>query len=277
MNVSDVILVLGKRLHNNKLTAEGRSRVDALISLLASVDCTRTALVFCGGITPNQTNSEAREMYEYFMQSLPNPQPVLPEILLEDRSVNTIENVINAADTLIESKLCQTGQQVTVHFVSNDYHLKRIFEIQSLMDEQGLLRVLKSRCALSGLDITIPIEHSAHTYVPYPHTTEQGNVFLLLDELTTYRVYLEGVKRGAFDRPLNQVRAEPLKIASKALKKLLDLELGKEVSDELEVIKRAVEMTTPDLPYQELAEQLLLLDTTLTQLNRTLDPERQNV
>lgn len=277
MNVSDVILVLGKRLHNNELTAEGRSRVEALVDQFEKVDWHHTALVFCGGVTEYQTESEAKQMNAYFLASLPQNVTPPPYVLLEDKSVNTIENVINAADTLIASKLCDAGQQVTVHFVSNDYHLKRIFEIQSLMDEQGLLRVLKRRCAKSGLNIKIPTEHSAHTYVAYPHDTKQGQVFLLLDELTTYRVYLEGVKKGAFARPLEQVRREPLNIANQALTQLEMIDLDKQVLERLGIIKRAVAMTTPDLDYQELVKQLLSLDTTLTQLNRSLDPELQNV
>ncbi len=56
---------------------------------------------------------------------------------------------------LIDKGIFTAGADIDVIFASNDYHLKRIFEIQSLMDEQGLLRVLKQRCAEHGLNLHI--------------------------------------------------------------------------------------------------------------------------
>lgn len=275
MNILNVVLILGKRLQNNQLTQEGRSRVEGLLNLLKKVNVEETAFVFCGGITDDQTVSEAEAMYQYFLSLHPANEELPPHILLENQSTNTIENIQNAADKLLESRLCLVGQRVDVTFVSNDYHLKRIFEIQSLMDEQGLLRVLHQRCAQSGLLLSISLDMSQHCAVEYPHLGEDGRAFLLADELTTYRVYLEGVKSRVFQRELAEVRALPLRLALQALEELKVMQLDRDSMKAVEKIERAVKKTTPNTCKQTLIEQLELLNTQLTWLNRHLDPERQ--
>lgn len=275
MDIINVVLVLGKRLVDNTITAEGRSRVEALIALLAAKDLRQTVVLFCGGVTEGQTVTEAQAMYDYFKRCVAGANLNPPYLLLEDQSTNTIENISNAANKLIESGLCAKGEGINVQLVSNDYHLKRIFEIQALMDEQGLLRVLEKRCAETGLPIKIDRAVGAHYSVPYPHDNEFSRVFLLLDELTTYRVYLQGYVSNVFKRPLADVREQPYQIARNAL-----IELEKCIGDEetladLDAIKRAVEMTTPQLNREETLQQLKRLDVTLTKLNRQYDPERQ--
>lgn len=277
MDIMNVVLVLGKRLVDNTITAEGRSRVEALLALLATKDLRQTVVLFCGGVTEGQTVTEAQAMYDYFKRCVAGTELNPPYLLLEDQSTNTIENISNAANKLIESGLCVKGEGINVQLVSNDYHLKRIFEIQALMDEQGLLRVLEKRCAETGLPIKIDRAVGAHYSVPYPHHNEFSRVFLLLDELTTYRVYLQGYVSKVFKRSLSDVREQPYQIARNAL-----IELEKCIGDEetladLDVIKRAVEMTTPQLSREETLLQLNRLDVTLTKLNRQYDPERQTL
>ncbi|TFH92647.1 YdcF family protein [Vibrio ouci] len=276
MNISNVVLILGKRLRNNRLTPEGVSRVEGLFKLLEQVNVQETAFVFCGGVTDGQTTSEAEAMYQQFLRLRPANKTLPPHILIESQSTNTIENIQNAADKLVESQLCSIGQRIDVTFVSNDYHLKRIFEIQSLMDEQGLLRVLHQRCAQSGLSLSIPLDISQHCAVEYPHLGEAGRAFLLADELTTYRVYLEGVKNRAFQRELAEVRALPWRFALDALEGLKAMHLDGDSMKAVEKIERAVEKTTPYVCCQALIEQLDILNTQLTWLNRHLDPERQH-
>ncbi|WP_394126008.1 YdcF family protein [Vibrio hepatarius] len=275
MNISNVVLILGKRLRNNRLTPEGVSRVQGLLKLRDQVNIAETAFVFCGGVTDGQTTSEADAMYQQFVRLLPVNKALPPHILIESQSTNTIENIQNAADKLVESQLCSIGQRIDVTFVSNDYHLKRIFEIQSLMDEQGLLRVLHQRCEQSGLLLSISRDLSLHCAVEYPYLGEAGRAFLLADELTTYRVYLEGVKNRAFQRELAEVRALPLRIALDALEGLKAMQLDGDSMKAVEKIERAVEKTTPYVCGQALIEQLDILNTQLTWLNRHLDPERQ--
>jgi len=275
MNISNVVLILGKRLRNNRLTPEGVSRVQGLLKLLEQVNVQETAFVFCGGVTDGQTTSEAEAMYQQFLCLLPDSETLPPHILIESQSTNTIENIQNAADKLVESQLCCVGQSIDVTFVSNDYHLKRIFEIQSLMDEQGLLRVLHQRCEQSGLLLSISLDLSQHYAVDYPNLGEAGRAFLLVDELTTYRVYLEGVKNRVFQRELAEVRALPLRFALDALEGLKAMPLDVESALAVDKIARAVEKTTPCVCDQVFIEQLDILDANLTWLNRHLDPERQ--
>lgn len=207
MKLGNVVIVLGKRLVNNQLSAEGISRVEALAAKTREMPMENTALVFCGGKTQGQSISEADAMYAYFQTlntSLAKPFPT-SQILLENRSLNTFENMRNAAKVLCESGLFPLPSQAAVEVIllSNAYHLERILEIQTLMDEQGLLRVLKSQCASVGLDLHISLDIQKHISVPYPHQGPQAEAFLLLDELTTYRVYLEGVKKWGISTRFN--------------------------------------------------------------------------
>ncbi|WP_019275151.1 YdcF family protein [Vibrio coralliilyticus] len=273
MNIRNVVIVLGKRLVGNALTAEGKSRVEALPKLLSSYDLNETALLFCGGVTLGQTTSEAMAMRDYFKQ-LPSAKMFHDlNIILESDSQNTVQNIHNAA-----LKLKQLGledQRVDVTLVSNDYHLKRIFEIQSLMDEQGLLRTLKQHCASSGLNLHIDQDIDQHCSVMYPHQGLYAQAFLLVDELTTYRVYLEGVVNRAFDRPLDDVRCLPEKLALRALSLLEVLNLPVEIQDKLQSMKEIVFTTTSEVDYHAIEPLLTYFHQTLTWLNRQLDPENR--
>ncbi|KJY82794.1 hypothetical protein TW81_11300 [Vibrio galatheae] len=273
MDIENVVLVLGKRLANNVLTSEGRTRVEALSKALDDRNLASSAVIFCGGMTGEQTQTEAQAMYDYFLHVHKGNKP--RHIILEGKSTNTIENITNAAQELVSSKMCRQGQAVTVTFISNDYHLKRIFEIQTLMDEQGLLRTLKMQCAQSGLTLNISTSISDHIAEPYPHSSTAGQVFLLLDEITTYRVYLEGVKSNVFNRPLPQVREQPYKIACYALKELNHLITDADSLRALGIIKSAVDATAADVDYGQACEQLALLNDNLIKLNRRFDPEQQ--
>ncbi len=189
-----LIVVLGKRLNKNALTLEGMSRVEEILRHVGSNDCSSSIIAFCGGMTNGQSVSEARLMFEAFetgLSSMTNSN--IGAVLLEEKSTSTVENIIHLSEVLLESELLQNGAQIEVRFVSNDYHLARMFTIQSLLDEQGLLRYLKSECQRAGLNLNISPDIKSHFPVPYPHSCINGQLFLLLDELTTYRVYLEGL------------------------------------------------------------------------------------
>lgn len=109
MNIRNVVIILGKRLIGNALTAEGKSRVEALPKLLSSYDLNETVLLFCGGVTPGQTISEAMAMRDYFKQ-LPSVKMLDDSnIILESDSQNTVQNIHNAA-----LKLKQLGWQINV-------------------------------------------------------------------------------------------------------------------------------------------------------------------
>lgn len=277
MKLGNVVIVLGKRLVNNQLSAEGISRVEALAAKIREMPMENTALVFCGGKTQGQSISEADAMYAYFQTlntSLAKPFPT-SQTLLENRSLNTFENMRNAAKVLCESGLFPLPSQAAVEVIllSNAYHLERILEIQTLMDEQGLLRVLKSQCASVGLDLHISLDIQKHISVPYPHQGPLAEAFLLLDELTTYRVYLEGVKSGAFQRDLTSVRAQPLLRAEQAINQLRALPLEMDVLQQIAEMKKAIEMTAFDESVATAERALEVFHPILTALNRRLDPE----
>ncbi|EQB8941142.1 YdcF family protein [Vibrio parahaemolyticus] len=273
MKLGNVVIVLGKRLVNNQLSAEGISRVEALAAKILEMPMENTALVFCGGKTQGQSISEADAMYAYFQTlntSLAKPFPT-SQILLENRSLNTFENMRNAAKVLCESGLFPLPSQAAVEVIllSNAYHLERILEIQTLMDEQGLLRVLKSQCA----SVHISLDIQKHISVPYPHQGPQAEAFLLLDELTTYRVYLEGVKSGAFQRDLTSVREQPLLRTKQAINQLRALPLEMDVLQQIAEMKKAIEMTAFDESVATAERALEVFHPILTALNRRLDPE----
>lgn len=275
MKLNKVVIILGKRLVHDQLSAEGRSRVEALLNVLNEFCFETTALVFCGGVTQGQTVSEADAMYRYFCQLAKAREIDFPElqVIIENRSLNTVQNMQNAAAELLRSGLCETGQTIDVTLLSNGYHLERIIEIQTLMDEQGLLRVLKSRCADMEVKLNIPLDLSHHVSVPYPNTGVLADAFLLFDELTTYRVYLEGVKRGAFERDLAEVRAKPLAIGLGAIEKLQALDLEPEVRGQIADMKKAIEMTAFDDSVVAAEQALAVFHPILTTLNLQLDPE----
>ena len=280
MSIKNLLVVLGKRLGNDELTAEGRGRVEAAIDYLAGCSYDKIAVAFCGGVTLGQTLSEAEVMYEYFLQlesQLESPLD-LQARLLEKQSTNTIENIHNLASELIDSGLFEHGQSLNVTFVSNDYHLQRIFEIQSLMDAQGLLRVLEERCHQLGVSLNIERDIEQHVVVPYPHMTVQGELFLLIDSLTTYRVYLEGTVARRFVGQEEQTRKVPAELAIEAIHKAKKLSVEAQMSlldSLLPLLQTCIEETPVDADKEKVREYLALLDTNLTLLNRYLDPEQE--
>ncbi|QFT12340.1 YdcF family protein [Vibrio sp. THAF190c] len=279
MSIKNLVVVLGKRLNKNELTAEGQGRVEAAIDYLVSRSNDEVAVAFCGGVTPGQTLSEAEVMYEYFLQlesQLESPLSIQAR-LLEKKSTNTMENIQNLALELIESGLFENGQQLNVIFVSNDYHLQRIFEIQSLMDAQGLLKVLEERCGQLGVSLNIGRDIDQHVVVPYPHTTVQGQLFLLTDSLTTYRVYLEGTVAGRFVGQEQQTRKIPAQLGLEAIDKATQLSESGQFSllnSLLPLLLNCIEETPVGTDKEKVREYLALLDTNLTLLNRYLDPEQ---
>lgn len=279
MKPDNVVIVLGKRLKNNRLSAEGVSRVKALADSLKYLPVNNTVIVFCGGKTQRQNVAEADAMFRYFQvlnASLSEPFPE-SRILLENRSLNTIQNMQKAAEILCSSDLLYSSSPpqspVNVILLSNDYHLERIIEIQALMDEQGLLRVLKTRCASMGLELSVPLDIGKHISVPYPHKGALAEAFLLLDELTTYRVFLEGGSNGVFIRDVFDVKAQSLRTAQVAIDKLQALPLEEAVQEQIEEMKKAIAMTAFDNNLEVAKQALDRLHPILTSLNRAVDPD----
>ena len=122
------------------------------------------------------------------------------------------------------------------------------------------------------------MELTNHCSARYPHDTEQGKAFLLIDELTTFRVLLEGVVRGAFTQCLSGVAREPIAMAKHALQALTKLPVMKPYHVELSqlsdsVIEVELALNLGEFSIAEITLVLKEFDAILTQLNRVIDPE----
>ncbi|MDE1263825.1 YdcF family protein [Vibrio aestuarianus] len=288
-NTKKIYVVLGKRLVADQLTLEGQSRVDRLVMALRCNEIDNSVIAFCGGVTKGQTVSEASAMYRYLVSQVDECSNQLGSlsnlfkrnrILLEESSTNTVENIENLAIELIKTGQLQTGNQLHVTFISSDYHLQRIFEIQQLMDEQGLLGTLKTRCEQSGLTVLVDYDINRHFVAQYPYQHLEAKLFLLCDELTTYRVYLEGVVGRSFERDLASVRHEPYCIANSALNRINALIQQNEkwsfLVSIIPLLRECIEATHCEQSLQVIEPYLVIFDTHLTLLNRWFDPEQSH-
>lgn len=278
MNISHAVIVLGKRLVNNQLTLEGQSRIDALIHQAERLNLAQSVVVLCGGRTSGQTVSEASAMCEALGQRAPDSfWASLPKdrLLVEDTSTNTIENVANAANTLVKSGLVGGSTPLNILFVSTDYHLKRIFEIEHWLPEQGLLGMMTQECARRGLSITICPQADAHVLAPYPYPT-QGIGFLLCDALTTYRVYLEGVAAGKIDFHPSPRRQYCEHQAHHALEQLQSLTRDRVGAALLSQLEEALRVTRQATSILQIKGALNCFDQSLKALNRHWDPEQSH-
>ncbi|WP_114767000.1 YdcF family protein [Vibrio rhodolitus] len=286
-NVTEVLIVLGKRLVNDELTEEGRSRVSALVEVLPRLTHKQVAIMFCGGGPEEHARTEAEALFEHFTQLAPNfAQYLSPQrIMLENQSTNSVQNLIFAADLLADQLLAEQlfeehlGSKISpicIRLVSSDYHIERIIEIEKLMPEQGLVGRFIRHAQQRGISIDLPLVMAQHTIAQYPYQTEQGKAFLLIDKLTTYRVYLEGVVAGVFQRPLASVRKPPYQLALTALSQLRQLDCMYNSQVALRRLTALVEQTSPEVSLERNKEMLVEFNHLLLTLNRQFDPDAEH-
>lgn len=112
-SLSDVILVLGRRLENDRPTQVFEARLDHAARLLREGMAPR--IVIAGGLTGKANFSEAQ-----IGRSRLLGQDIQPEkILIEDRSQHTLENLFNLRETL------RRENWSTLILVSDPLHLAR--------------------------------------------------------------------------------------------------------------------------------------------------------
>jgi len=114
-------IIFGKKLQNNQLDSEYKQRITASYQALKN-HYPRT-LIFQGGITHNNTVSEAQAGLKYFNSLFIEPyshQKTSFHLLLEDKSKNTLENLRNTREYLQHRQL-----PLKVTLISNRYHLLR--------------------------------------------------------------------------------------------------------------------------------------------------------
>jgi len=219
--------------------------------------------------------------YRKRRERLPNTLVTGPHFF-DTTSGNSIQNIQNIGRELIESGLAQKGDHLNVNLASTDYHVERIIKIQQQMNEQGLLRVLEKTGQRLGIKIEIQRNMDAHVAAPFPYRTDLGRIYVEVDRLTIYRVYLEGVVKSAFKRELSRVRSQPRKEAVQAIdsirstvarKKAFGKRRSQFILSSVSVIESIIDKTSATAEKSDVASLLVLYDRTLTMLNRYVDPE----
>ncbi len=110
---SDVILVLGRRLQDDRPTQVFEARLDHAARLLGEGKAPR--IVIAGGLTGKASISEAEVGRERLLKAGIEPE----KILVEDRSQHTLENLFNLRETL------RGEAWNTLILVSDPLHLAR--------------------------------------------------------------------------------------------------------------------------------------------------------
>ena len=118
---ADYVIVLGARVRGAKISNSLKQRLDRAIEY--SEEYPNTVLVLSGGKGPGEEISEARAMYEYLhYNGVPDSQ-----LLLEQASTNTVENIRNSA-RIIESQ--EAWKAIIGHQYLSDAYKERADQIQ---------------------------------------------------------------------------------------------------------------------------------------------------
>ena len=134
IEAADYLLVLGYQLENNQMTETLKLRLDEAKDYIEANP--NTKVILCGGITRNNTISEANVMKQYLV----NEGIDVSRLILEDESTDTIENIKNAKN------LIEGGDKIVV--ISSNYHIYRAKEI---CRQAGLMVKGKGASAPYGL------------------------------------------------------------------------------------------------------------------------------
>lgn len=111
VNNADYLIVLGHKLSNNMPNEVLKYRLRA--ALKYSDNNPNTKLILSGGITKNNTVSEASVMKEYLIKNGLEAD----RIILEDKSMDTIENIRNC------KKYIERNSKIVL--LSSNYHIVR--------------------------------------------------------------------------------------------------------------------------------------------------------
>ena len=139
---ADFLIILGSGLEDNKPNKQMIDRLNRAIEYLNSYDC--NAIIVTGGLTHNNTISEAEVMKNYLLE-----KGILKKIIVEDKATNTIENIHNS------SMYFQRRDRLVL--VSNDYHILRSKMICRMFDYKNV-KSISCKTSFKDLLIHIPIE-----------------------------------------------------------------------------------------------------------------------
>ena len=130
---NQIYLVFGKKLENTEIDTEYEGRLDRLLRLPWQT------VILLGGKTGHPTLSEAQAALFYLLQhNYPRSN-----ILLEESSRNTLENLRNARNILSHY------QTKNILIISNRYHLMRCSVLASSFDISHSLCAAENRMALN--------------------------------------------------------------------------------------------------------------------------------
>jgi len=121
----DVVIVLGAGLHNGQVGDHLAARLDTALDYLQRNP--QVMVIVCGGLGANQPVTEAEAMAQYLIAHGVTRE----NILLEDRSTNTYENLVFANEILKE----HFPDGFTAALITNDFH---IFRAETLAQQNGI-------------------------------------------------------------------------------------------------------------------------------------------
>lgn len=188
-----VVIVFGKHLIRDQVTVEFAKRIVTLVKQIASGALDPTVICFTGGNGAREDGciSEAVAGYAFFRTVCEEANIDVDrfEIILEQRSRNTKENLRNVIEELRRRQGSDAVSACHFTLVSSDYHLIRIQEVHRLSPRQSVL---------------FPLEVSASTWncifaaYPFcvsrePATAFLGRAVVLANDLGIVLVNLNGV------------------------------------------------------------------------------------
>ena len=107
---ADYLIVLGHKLDNDCIDKVLRYRLKKTVDYLDRN--INTVVILSGGITPNNTKSEASVMKEYLIKN-----GIQNRIILEDKSCDTVENIANCKNIIKDNS--------KIVLISSNYHVLR--------------------------------------------------------------------------------------------------------------------------------------------------------
>ena len=138
---AEYAIILGHKLNNNEISDVLRYRLKKSIKYIDKNP--KTKIVLSGGITENNTVSEASVMQEYLIKNGIDSN----SIILEDKSLDTVENINNCLNYIDPNS--------KVLIISSNYHILRSKMICKLL---GFKNIKALGCCTPILDL---IKHLA--------------------------------------------------------------------------------------------------------------------
>lgn len=288
INISSLLLVCGKRLINDQITEEGRSRIEALVNhLKAANNVDNIAIGFAGGVQPGQNKAEAQEYsLEFKRQCAKNNLSWNENQMLFDlHSSNTIQNIKNMIKAIRDSELLTISGNLEIKLVSTEYHIFRITQIQKCMEAQGLIKLMRNEGEELNLKLIVHDSKDEHICAAYPFENQSlGKIYQHIDKLTIYRVYLEGIKENKFSeeeinnlfRTLSEEAKECIEKIREVAQKNLIINRSKEsILSAVETLEHLIMSTNPNKTTfrNQLQNDLALYHAILTALNKYVDPD----